>query len=107
VVYYQGLAHDESAGVLGLSVWTLRRTNEPLWSAPTAGSTSRPTCAVKGRPPMSAERPEDRLLDLWDELRARGREPTPEELCADAPELLSAIVAHPLGLPTRADFAGS
>jgi hypothetical protein len=27
------------------------------------------------------------LLELWDDLRTQGREPTVEELCRDCPEL--------------------
>lgn len=33
----------------------------------------------------------DELLDLWEEQRENGRELTPEELCADSPDLLTTI----------------
>jgi hypothetical protein len=32
-----------------------------------------------------------RLLELWDDMRDQGREPTAEELCADCPELLDEL----------------
>jgi hypothetical protein len=33
----------------------------------------------------------EELLDRWEELRERGREPTPEELCCDSPEVLDEV----------------
>jgi len=38
--------------------------------------------------------PEDRLqqlVELWDDLRKQGREPRPEDLCKDCPELLQEL----------------
>ena len=38
--------------------------------------------------------PNDRLhqlLELWDDLRKQGREPSPEELCQNDPELLDEL----------------
>ena len=45
---------------------------------------------------MSSESdvPDDRLqqlLELWDDLRKQGQEPSPEELCANDPELLDEL----------------
>jgi hypothetical protein len=45
---------------------------------------------------MSSENdlPIDRLqqlLELWDDLRKQGREPSPEELCQNDPELLDEV----------------
>ena len=31
------------------------------------------------------------LLELWDDLRRQGREPLPEDLCRDDPELLEEL----------------
>jgi DNA-binding transcriptional MerR regulator len=31
------------------------------------------------------------LLELWDDLRKQGHEPTPEELCENDPELLDEL----------------
>ncbi len=50
---------------------------------------------------MKTEPAEDRLLDLlerWEALREQGREPTPEELCADSPECLELFKRHVAGL---------
>jgi hypothetical protein len=38
--------------------------------------------------------PEDKLqqlVELWDDLRKQGREPLPEELCQECPELLEEL----------------
>ena len=45
---------------------------------------------------MSPEKdlPDDRLqqlLELWDDLRKQGREPSPEELCENDPHLLDEV----------------
>ena len=45
---------------------------------------------------MSSENdpPDDRLqqlLELWDDLRKQGHEPSPEELCENDPELLDEL----------------
>ena len=38
---------------------------------------------------MSTETRLDDLLHRWEELRMQGESPTPEEVCRDAPDLLS------------------
>ena len=45
---------------------------------------------------MSSENPEpndrlQQLLELWDDLRKQGREPTAEELCQNDPQLLDEL----------------
>src|SRR5699024_6877749 len=45
-------------------------------------------------PPMATAPLEDRLLSLlvrWDELHRQGREVSPEELCAECPELVEEL----------------